>query len=96
MLDNRPVTAAVLAWRSRLQSDARHNANTQVDVMRRIGIKLHEITFAERRAPTRAFKTQGGVQRPLVICEELLQDRLRLALFGKDALRRDLSDIRGG
>ena len=78
LLDDRPVAAAVVPGRAGLEPDARHDADAQVDVVRRVRVELDEIALGDLGAAGRPLQPQGGVQRPLVLGEELLQRRLGL------------------
>ena len=45
LLDDRPVAAAVMPGRTGLEPNARHDADAQIDVVRRIGVELDEIAL---------------------------------------------------
>ena len=65
--------------------------------MRRIRVELDEIRLADLGLAGRAFQPQGGVQLPLVLGVELLQDRDRsLVLLRQHTLRGDLPDVGWG
>ena len=81
LLDDRPVAAAVVPGRTGLEPDARHDADAEVDVVRRVRVEVDEIALVDVGAAGRAFQPQGGVQLPLVVGEELLQDGGSASVF---------------
>ena len=96
LLDDRPVAAAVVPGRTGLEADARHDADAQVDVVRRVGVKLNEIGLVDVGAAGGPLQPQGGVQRPLIVGEQLLERRLGQRLLGQHPLGGDLPDVGGG
>lgn len=58
-----PVAAAVVSRRTRLEPNARHDADAKVDVVRRIRIELQKIELVDVRATSRSFEPKGGVQQ---------------------------------
>ena len=75
LLDDRPVAAAVVPGRTGLEPDARHDADAEVDVVRRVRVEVDEIRLVDLGLAGRAFQPQGGVELPLVLAVELGQDR---------------------
>ena len=73
LLDDRPVAAAVMPGRTGLEPDARHDPDAEVDVVRRVRVELDEIGLGDLGAAGRPLQPQGGVERPLVVGEELLE-----------------------
>ncbi len=56
LLDNRTIAATVMSWSAWLKSNARHDADAEIDVMWRIGVKVNEITFVDVGPARRTFK----------------------------------------
>ena len=47
-----------MAWGTGLKSNARHDADAEIDVVRRIWIEVNEIAFVDVSAAGRAFEPQ--------------------------------------
>jgi hypothetical protein len=63
LLDDRPVAAAVVARRAGLEPDPGHDADAEVDVVRRVGVELHKIGLANVHTASRSLESQGGIER---------------------------------
>jgi hypothetical protein len=64
LLDDRAVAAAVVPGSAGLEPNARHDPDAEVDVVRRIGVEVDEVVFADVGAAGGALQPQGGVQLP--------------------------------
>ena len=52
-----------------LKPDARHDADTEVDVMRWVRIEVYEISLANLSLTGSAFEPQSGVELTLIVIE---------------------------
>ena len=78
LLDDRPVAASVMARSPWLKPDARHDADTEVDVMGRIRVEPHEVVLAKFRVAGGALETEGGIQGAFDCLGKQLTEERRL------------------
>ena len=61
LLDDRSVTAAVVAWCARLKANARHDPDAQVDVVRWVRVEQNKIVFLHIRLAACPFQSQRRI-----------------------------------
>src|SRR5262249_8603863 len=94
LLDYRAVATAQVLRSTRLQPDARHDVDRQLDKMWEVGIELDEVTFGDLTCPCRSLQAACRIELSLRGVEEFLQHRHSCLFFSEHAPGGNLTDVR--